>query len=86
MTENNTRIEEFHLIIYETYTNSWMIELKNSDDKLLVFENSAEIKEGVVTVIDKFLDKCPEYRKQMLELLYDTVENFIDCEQCNKRS
>jgi len=74
---------EFNILISETYTNSWMIELRNSDDKLLVFENSAEIKNGVVAVIEKFLDKFPEYRKQMLELIYDTVDNFKDCAQCD---
>jgi hypothetical protein len=74
---------EFNLSIFESYTNSWIIELKNKDDKLLVWDNNSSVKDGVVTVIDRFIEKFPEYRKDALEAMFDELENSKDCSQCN---
>lgn len=76
-------MSEFSIKVFESYTNSWIVELRNSDDKLLAWANESEIKTGMVQVVDKFIEKFPEHRKAVLEAMFDEIDNSKDCKQCN---
>jgi len=76
-------MSEFLIQVSESYTNSWMVELTNSDDKLLAWANEPEVKTGIVQVVDNFIEKFPEHRKAVLEAMFDEIENSKDCSQCN---
>lgn len=76
-------MSELSIQVFESYTNSWIIELRNSDDKLLAWANESEIKTGMVQVADKFIEKFPEHRKAVLGAMFDEIKNSKDCKQCN---
>ncbi len=67
-----------HISVIENYINGWRTDIINDDGKMLVFANTATVKEGVIEVVDKLISKCPELRKDAIEAMYNCISHDED--------
>jgi len=66
----------FEINAVEDEKNVWRVELTNEYGEMLVFDNNESMLDGLVTVITKFIDKCPSYRQEALETMFEFLKSL----------
>jgi hypothetical protein len=65
-----------YLEVTGNYINGFQTALVSEEGKMLVFANTKEAKDGIIEVIDKFIESCPDFRKEALEAMYVESEQM----------